>query len=80
MSTSLIKERTYFNKLLYERNKNVRDRFQKYYADNYEPKYRLVAEAMGLGYINFRRFATNRHDYAEDSLERVENFLDEQGY
>ncbi|MEK0238188.1 hypothetical protein WMY98_12110 [Staphylococcus capitis] len=63
-----------------ERNKEVRDRFIKYYTDNYEPKIKLLANAMGLGYMNFQRFVTYKHEYSNDSLYRVEKFLDEQGY
>lgn len=63
-----------------KRNKEVRARFQKYHTENYEPKYRLIAEAMGLGNTNFRRFATNKHDYAETALKKVERFLKNQGY
>lgn len=63
-----------------EHNNEIRDRFQNYYIDNYEPKYRLVAEAMGLGETNFRRFATNKHDYAKDALKKIEKFLNKQGY
>lgn len=80
MSTTLIEERKNFDAELNKRNKDVRVRFNKYYTDNFEPKYRLIAEAMGLGYINFRRFATHKHDYGHGALNRVEKFLNEHRY
>lgn len=63
-----------------QRNFYVRKRFLKYYKDNYEPKCRLIAEHVGLGYMNFKRFTINNHDYGNKSLDKIEKFLQEQGY
>lgn len=63
-----------------QRNIYIRQRFSKYYKDNYEPKRRLIAEHINLGYTNFRRFTVNKHEYSHEPLDKIEKFLKEQGY
>lgn len=63
-----------------KRNDEIRNRLFKYRKDNFEPKYKLIAEEMGVSYANIRRYVNRHHDFGTQSLDKIEKFLIKQGY
>ncbi|GEQ04016.1 MULTISPECIES: hypothetical protein [Staphylococcus] len=63
-----------------ERNSDIRKRLVKYWRENYEPKYNLIAEDIEVDYTNLRRYVINRHNFGIENLDKIENFLVKKGY
>ncbi len=63
-----------------ERNTETRKRLVNYWHENYQPKYSLIAEEIGVDYTNLRRYAVNRHNFGMENLDKIDKFLIKQGY
>lgn len=63
-----------------ERNIEIRNRLLKYWRENYEPKYKLIAQEINVDYTNIRRYVNKHHNFGMDNLDKIEKFLMEQGY
>lgn len=63
-----------------ERNIEIRNRLLKYWRENYEPKYKLIAQEINVDYTNIRRYVNKHHNFGMDNLDKIERFLMEQGY
>lgn len=63
-----------------ERNIEIRNRLLKYWRENYEPKYKLIAQEINVDYTNIRRYVNKHHNFGMENLDKIEKFLMEQGY
>lgn len=63
-----------------ERNTVIRQRLLKYWHDNFQPSYKLIAEHIDLSYINLRRFANQHQGFGKVNLDKIDKFLTKQGY
>ncbi|WP_192945733.1 hypothetical protein [Staphylococcus cohnii] len=63
-----------------ERNDDIRNRLIKYWRENYEPKYKLIAKDMDVDYTNLRRYVNKYQNFGLENLDKIEKFLIKQGY
>lgn len=63
-----------------QRNDEIRNRLVRYWNENYEPRYSLIAKDINVSAINLRRFASNFQNFGMKSLDKIEKFLIKQGY
>lgn len=63
-----------------ERNIEIRNRLLKYWRENYEPKYKLIAQEINVDYTNIRRYVNKHHNFGMENLDKIEKFLKKQGY
>lgn len=63
-----------------ERNDELRARLLNYWHSNFEPKYKLIAKDMNISYINLRAFASDNRNFADENLDKIEQWLNKVGY
>lgn len=63
-----------------ERNALIRQRLLKFWHENFQPSYKLIAEHIDVSYTNLRRFANQHQDFGANNLNKIDKFLTEKGY
>lgn len=61
-------------------NNELRELFKKWLADNYYPKVKEVAPAIGLNNEHFTKWLSGKIDYSEKSLVKIKSFLESKNY
>ncbi|MBM6630324.1 hypothetical protein JTF04_11565 [Mammaliicoccus vitulinus] len=61
-------------------NAEVRELFNEYYQDSFEPNKKLIAKSIPINYNTFKQWANGAYDLPANNLMKVEMFLAIRGY
>ncbi|MEB5650188.1 hypothetical protein MXF31_11095 [Mammaliicoccus sciuri] len=61
-------------------NEEVRELFNDYFLENFQPNRKLIAQAIPLNYNTFKQWTNGAYDLPVNKLIKVEMFLALRGY
>jgi hypothetical protein len=62
------------------KNEMVRQRFFKFYEDNYNPNCKAICQELGINHPDFYRWKADKLDYGVKSLTKISRFLESKNF